>query len=242
MSKKDDLSTLHEEYLAELSLSLSKNPPKRIGNCRKEEYVSNISTKVSKVQVNEILDLYSSGVPAETVGEMLSPDDVDVILGKLDGFFHGQGFREAKVGKRRCDFVIPEDLTAIEVKSERDNLEKAEHQVSDYNNWADRVYLAYDQSHRDKIPDSIRDAGVGLLEYNGHIQEIQKPERSPADDRELLTIMTRDYLIEITEYYGINQSGDKSDIANRLNTSLSNETIRLWFQRFLIKRAKFRGN
>lgn len=236
-TKESELNQLHNRFLEEMALSLSKNQNKHIRKLTKEDYVNYFTNKFTKSQVDEVIDLYSSGVPGSRVGKMISPDSVEVIVNSLDDHFQGEGIKEVKVGKRACDYVIPEALIAVEIKSGRDNLSKAESQIFDYKRWADKVYLVYDKTHKKRIPSTIKENGIGLLEFDGQLHEKKKPQRTPSDSLDLLNAMTKIYLNEISNVHGISSSGKKIDITKRLSNQLTTQIVRLWFGRFLYQRS-----
>lgn len=236
-TKSDVLLELDSEYLRDLAHHLNSS-------ARDYSYISNerllerVSEKLTVEQVDAVFESYNKGHSPVKAADKVSPPEVSDIQQSLENTFGCAGLKEVKIGKKYCDFVVPKSITAIEIKTARDRIDRAIEQVAQYRQWADFVYLAFDESHRDSIPQIIESSDVGLLQYtqNGVI-EVDPAECSEVASGHRLKWMTYDELSTVASSYNISPKGGKSKISKKLEMQLSEEELDSIFIDYLYNRS-----
>jgi hypothetical protein len=236
-TKSDVLSELDPEYLRDLAhhLNSSARDYSYISN---ERLVERVSEKLTVEQVDAVFESYNKGHSPVKAADKVSPPEVSDFQQSLESMFECAGLNEVKIGKKYCDFVVPKSITAIEIKTARDRLDRAIEQVAQYRQWADFVYLAFDESHRDSIPQIIESSDVGLLQYTqDEVIEADPAECTEVDSGNRLNWMTYDKLSTVARSYNVSPRGGKSKISKSLDVQLSEEELDYIFIDYLYNRS-----
>lgn len=242
-SKRDSLSRLDTPFLRELATNLNGD---YFGSYRDYSTHSRgdlLDLISDKLTVEEVRDVYSGYILCHTASDVaneIKPDSTNSILRAIDDELGSKdSVYEVKVGKRYCDIVFPESLTAIEVKSARDKVERSIGQISDYRLWAEGVFLAYDSCLEDKIPQQeLEDLGAGLIRVSeGRVSVQKEPETLSNDVGDLLSSLTLDYLRELAKKHEISSTGNKDELTDRLESNISYEEVRTEFIEFVKERG-----
>lgn len=242
-SKRDQLSQVQTQFLRGLASNLNGD---YFGSYRdysthsREELLDLVSGKLTVEEVETVYSDYLLCHSSSHIADKLKPDSTNSILRAVDNHFETQeSLYEVKVGRRYCDIVLPESLTAIEVKSARDRVGRSVAQLTDYSQWAEEVYLAYDSTLVDKIPqDDLEDIGAGLLQvHSGEVEVRKAPQKLGSEPDELLSCFTVDYLRKLAKDHDVASTGTKAELTNRLQSCLPLDTIQLELREFLKTRG-----
>ncbi|MFW6172188.1 MAG: hypothetical protein ACOC5T_00375 [Elusimicrobiota bacterium] len=240
MTKDERLSKLPYGFLQKLAKGLNGNyfsSYRNYNKLSKSELIKRVSQKLKVQEVEKVLDGYENSISAGKIADEIKPDDVKTIKKSIEDLFKKRGRREVKIGRKTCDLVFIDDLIAIEIKSARDNVIKAIDQCKYYENWADEVYLAYDQELKNRIPKYFINNGVGLIEYSeGKARCLKKAEKKESNPKKLLSLMTYRSLSSAARKYEIEAKGKKKEIARRLNRKIPNKEVIRIFQDYLGER------
>lgn len=236
-TKREALSGLDESFLRDFAHEIN-------GSRRDYSFVSNetllerVSQKLNAEQVDMVLESYADGKSPSTSAERVAPASEGDIREAIQNFLECTGLAEVKVGARYCDFVDPDNITAIEIKTARDKIGRSEEQVRQYRLWANNVYLAYDAAHEGNIPSSLIDLGIGQMRYeSGVIEEVCPPSPNEVTSKERLCWMTYDELSSVARSHDIRPEGRKEAIATNLVGSLSQDDVSTAFSNYLRSRA-----
>ena len=73
---------------------------------------------------------------------------------------------EFKIGSSVADFVLLNGEARIyEIKTDLDNLDKLEKQISDYSQFGNKVYIVASYNHIKKLSEIFADSPIGLIEF-----------------------------------------------------------------------------
>lgn len=236
-TKRESLTGIEESYLRRLSNHL--NSKKRdYSALTKDDLLDRVSSKLTVNETEELISSIDQGLPPHLAAEKVTPATAREIRLAVEDFFGHNGVYEVKVGTRRCDIVFPDTMTAVEIKSARDEIGRAEGQVSQYKKWADQVFLAYDEVHGNSIPRRLLKNGVGLLAYrDGKIELMKDAENNKTDPADRLNWLTYDAISDYAREYGIAAIGSKEDIARRLSSNLDPNEVSEVFCEYLWSRG-----
>lgn len=241
MTKRESLTRLNTEFMRSLARALNGNynaSSYNYSGMDRERLLDLLSGKLTVDEVTEIRRHYLLCHSAQEAAQAVSPDGVKDIQNTVQQYFGKEALFEVKVGKRTCDMVFPDGILAIEIKSARDKPSKAVEQIQSYKQWTDQVYLAYDETLHDRIPQEIEENGAGLLKYvNSTIEQVKSPKHNPTPSAELLTFMTYQALSAQARQYNVPSTGGKDVIARRLADEISTNEARHLFKQYLKSRS-----
>jgi len=213
-------------------------------NKDKEALLKILQRKLDPEKMNLAYKLYLVGYEAKEVAHLIKPKGMYEIVGAVEKFFAPlEVLHEVTVGSRRCDLVIFSDfrnyISAVEVKSSLDKLASALEQLEYYGKWANKVYLAYDVKHKQKIERlSLVEKGFGLLEFaKGEIRCKHEASSEEKSKKELLSLMTYNYLRKIAVTFEVDLKSGKQQIAERLSKKVTQDETQGLFKEFLRTRA-----
>ena len=209
----------------------------------KRKLVSILSRKLDSIEADIVFKSYLLCMTPQQIVDKLAPRRLGELANAIKCFLACDKYlKEVIVGRLRCDLVgiKGSDVLAIEIKSARDKIRNALHQVKYYQLWAKEVYLAYDCKHArkvDKLP--FRQLGVGLLEVSDSstVKLKWKATRNSVNPKILLSLFTTKYLRKIARLQKISTTGSKREIANSLSHALDKRRIDELFVSFLESRA-----
>lgn len=241
LTKRESLERVHTEFMIKLAEELNGEyfgSYRDYQNYSRDKLLDIVSNKLTVEEIENVRSGYLLCKDAAEIASDIKPTDTKEIRALVGEHFDQQPVFEAKVDGRYCDIVLPESLIAIEIKSARDKIDRAVDQVEDYATWADKVYLAYDQTHKESIPPELVESGTGLLEVtDGELTEVQEASESPKGKEELLPKFTRQYLRNIAKNHDLAYSGNKDKVIKRIEPNLSEDTVREEFKEFLKQRG-----
>lgn len=236
MTKREDLSTLPPDYLLKLARHLNQRK-RSYSNLSHDDLLTRVSRKLTVDDVELVLEEYEDGTEPYEVAEKITPAPPREIRKAVEDYFDKQGVYEVKIGGRWCDIVFPDELIAVEIKSARDRVDDAVDQVNYYKQWADEVYLAYDEEHSENVPEEIRKNGVGQLEFQeGSIERVKDAKQGTVDPESRLEWMTYRALTGYARNNNIRVNGGKENIAKHLASHISKSDSRDIFQDYLESR------
>ena len=115
---------------------------------------------------------------------------------------------EFKIGGSIADFVLLNgEVRIFEIKTDLDSLTKLDKQISDYTQFANKVYIVSCSKHIDKLIDKYKYTNIGIIEYTKHqtLETLKEPETN-ADNFNHITIFKtlrkHEYLNLIESYFG----------------------------------------
>ena len=157
-------------------------------------------------------------------------------------------FEEFCLGRKtRADalLVTEEEMIGFEFKSDKDNLNRLERQVHDYERFCDRNYLVTGQKFKEKAPEEIPEHWGIYLVYLDDTETIQlecvrkaQPNSKRMRLHNQLRILWRSELIPIIKKYNLGgvTKKNKLELVRTLEHNLSKETQRQELLETLIER------
>jgi len=240
-TKRDALDRTDTAFLRSLASELNGEyfgSYREYSDYGRDEILDLVVNKLTVEEVNIVLSRYLLCHSPRDIAEAIKPDETSKIKEAVKEQFGDDCIFEVKINDRYCDVAFPDRLIAVEVKSARDRAERAVAQTDDYKRWADEVYLAYDDSLEDAVPDQLSSNGVGLLRYeNGSVEVRKEAESSASKSEGLLMSMTYDELKTIAKGQNISASGAKKEISSRIAENLSERVVREAFADYLRSRG-----
>lgn len=212
------------------------------GNKSKDALLKILQRKLDAEKMDIAFKMYLVCYEAEDVAQMIKPKGMSEIVETVETLFGAPEYlHEVTVGSRRCDlvFFFENDVNAVEVKSSLDKISNAPDQLEYYKKWANKVYLAYDVKHRQRVKRlSLIEKGIGLLEFtNGEINNIYDASFQEKYKADLLSLMTYNYLRKIAVTSKVDLKGGKRAIAKRLSQKITLKETKNLFKEFLRTRA-----
>jgi len=240
-TKIDNLSRVDTEFLSELATHISISY-RDYSNWSREKLLNLLANKLNSQDVDNVVKLYLLCQTPKAVAEKVKPDDMFKIGDAVVGFFDNKQYLyEVKVGKRKCDIVFCTDIgvVAIEIKSKHDNVLRAIEQTEYYKQWANNVYLVFDERHEKRVMRSqLMNNGVGLIKYSKNdVRLIKDASYHKTEPYDLLMWMTYEHLAKIAKHHRVCVHGSKKDIIMRLVDRLPSEILRELFHDYLKARA-----
>jgi len=115
---------------------------------------------------------------------------------------------EFKIGNSIADFVLLNgEVRVFEIKTELDSLDKLRKQISDYNKFANKVYVVTNSKFINKIISEYSNTNIGIIEYT--TQNTLKEIVTPKDNSDYFShtiifkaLRKQEYLQIVNEYYG----------------------------------------
>ena len=160
-------------------------------------------------------------------------------------------------GRRRADLarLNSSQITAYEIKSKFDNLEKLPDQIKDYQGTFDFVYLVVDPTHLKKARELLN-SSVGIYKYENNKFTLlrEAKERKRLNKHLLLSTLTKSQLIEVAKVvtpHTLKKSLDSKqsiirELSNRCKTSeIHDATIKGLYEKYYPRYQIFiseRGN
>lgn len=237
MTKHESLSELDTDYLKKLCSQLNHSR-RDYSTLSREEVLQRAASKLTVDEVDIVTQRFAREDPPAKVAELLTPPSAREIRTAVEDYFGDQGLYEVKIGQRRCDIVFPDEIIAVEIKSARDRIDRAESQLAQYKRWADNVFLAYDQCHEERLPAPIVNDGVGLLKFSdGRIAHEKDPVETELAPRDRLSWMTYDTVATYSRQHGLCSEGTKEELVERLSDVVSDSESRAIFGDYLRSRV-----
>lgn len=241
LQKMDSYSNMEISFLRELAEGINLSF-RFHGDKNKDALLKILRRKLDVEKMNIAYKMYLVCYDAKDVVQVVKPKGMFEIVESVEAFFKASEYLyEVTVGSRRCDLVFfsESSISAIEVKSSLDKMNRALDQVKDYKKWANRVYLAYDIKHDKKVRHlPFKENGVGLLRFSsGNVQLIDDAPTQEHDKASLLSLMTYNHLRKISRGLKVNMKGGKQTIAERVSKHLTEDEVIDFFQVFLRTRA-----
>lgn len=115
---------------------------------------------------------------------------------------------EFKIGSSIADFVLLNGEARIfEIKTELDSLDKLSKQVSDYCQFANKVYVVTNSKFIDKLISEYRDSNIGIIEYTQQYtlrEVVEAKDNSKYFDHLTIfkTLRKQEYLDIVNQYFG----------------------------------------
>ena len=149
--------------------------------------------------------------------------------------------------KTRADalLVTEEEMIGFEFKSDKDTLNRLEHQVHDYERYCDRNYLVTGQKFREKAPDEIPEHWGIYCVYldDGETLQLECIRKAQPNSKRMrlhnqLRILWRSELIPIIRKYSLGgvTKKNKLELVRTLEHNLSKEVQRKELLEALIER------
>lgn len=240
-TKRDALDRTDATFLRSLASELNGEyfgSYREYSDYDRDEILDLMVNKLTVEEVNVVVSRYLLCHSPSDIATEIKPDETRKIKEAVVEHLGDECVFEAKVDDRYCDIAIPDKRIAVEVKSARDRVERAVAQTDDYKGWADEVYLAYDDSLEDAVPDQLASNGVGLLRYeDGSVEVRKEAECSASTSKDLLMSMTYDDLTTMAKSRNISASGGKQVISSRIAEDLSEGEVREEFAEYLRSRG-----
>jgi hypothetical protein len=132
---------------------------------------------------------------------------------------------EFKIGSSIADFVLLNGEAKIfEIKTEYDSLDKLNKQLSDYVQFANKVYVVANSKFIDKLVEDYKDTTIGIIEFtdNNTLKELfpAKENNSYFNCTAIFkTLRKQEYLDIVKEYFGF--------IPDVPNTKVFKESLKL---------------
>lgn len=117
-------------------------------------------------------------------------------------------YSEFKIGSSIADFVLINGcIKVFEIKTDLDNIEKLKGQISNYQKFADFVYIVVSPKLSKKLLEDYSASNVGIIEFtnDNSFEELKEASRNPAlfDHQTLFKSLRKlEYIEIINDYYG----------------------------------------
>ncbi len=154
-------------------------------------------------------------------------------------------FEEFNIGRSRADaFMVSEELTGFEIKSDRDSLERLSGQIKYYNLYCDAVYLVTGVKYADRVREYLPDFwGIYCIKQykDKHTELVLIKAAKPNPEAKLknqLRLLWRNELISIIKRNGLGRvSGlNKQKLAEKLLKILPFELLHMEICEELLER------
>ncbi|MCF8297006.1 MAG: sce7726 family protein [Saprospiraceae bacterium] len=152
---------------------------------------------------------------------------------------------ELNIGNSIADFVILNGEASIyEIKTELDNLDKLQKQISDYYRFGDKVYIVTSSKYVDKLLDLYQNSSVGIIELTTRnaLKTIKQAIKQSTFSHEILfkTLRKQEYLELIEEYFKFLPDVSNTKIFREC-LALAKEINISIFQKLVIQKLKLRN-
>lgn len=148
-------------------------------------------------------------------------------------------FEEFCIGKTRTDalIVLENELIGIEFKSDKDNLDRLERQIKDYNRFCDRNYIVIGQHFREKsdvlyeiLPDYWGIYSVTLMEDGTkHLELLREADiNKKCRLKNQLKILWRNELIHLIKSNNLGgvSAYNKKELSDRLFKNIEKDVLK----------------
>jgi hypothetical protein len=153
---------------------------------------------------------------------------------------------EFKIGNSIADFVLLNgEARVYEIKTELDGLDKLDKQLSDYEKFADKIYIVASSKHIPSLLMKYYNSNIGIVELTQRnalktIKEAKKNTVTFKHDTLFKTLRKDEYISLIKSYFKF--------VPNVPNTQIFRECIKmskkidiLEFQKLVVQKLKFRN-
>lgn len=128
---------------------------------------------------------------------------IDYLISRNDDSIIGNEFMYG-TKRKLVDLIIfhSQKTTAIEIKSNNDNLSRLEEQIQEYKKIFDYVIIVTTEKYQDKIIDKTSDdVGIYVINNNFSIVKLRNPkQQKKKDKKELLYSVNSQYLHKYSNY------------------------------------------
>lgn len=213
-SKQHLLENIDPDYLKKVILGINNTPRYDFLDMNHSEFIDYVGRKFTKKQLHTIWGNYFLGIEPEEIVEQLRENNENDLCGvfllTLNNNFIFK--REACINRRRCDIALynkkNKSLYAIEIKSNKDKIERAKGQLRDAKRWANYIYLVVEKNYltdAKKFPSYV---GIFLID-NEKCLEVRKSKKINISLKTYLKILPMYKLKKLSGEYNINY--DKND-------------------------------
>lgn len=221
-TKEDIIDTVTREYLEKIALKTNNAPRGAFLSYGDDRFTDYIKGKFTVDELTVIWQNYVLNNPSEKAANRIrhrsAHDLIRLYMQQNDADTY---FVEHKVSDSFCDLVLVEEsefrTSAIEIKSNGDDLRRAVDQCERYAEWANDVSVLVETEKRDAAGDRLPE-WVGVLVVE---DDDITPAREPADldqsPAQLIDLMTVDQLKQLLRTIGERVSGRKNELLDRVN-------------------------
>jgi len=221
-TKDDIIDKLPREYLEKTALKTNNAPRGEFLSYSDTKFRSYIKRKFSADDLTTIWQNYVLSNPPQKAAKRIrhrsaldliqlyvSQDQVDTYL------------VEHKVSDTFCDLVLVEKdefrTSAIEIKSNGDDLRRAVDQCQQYAEWADDVSVLVETAKEDTAVDHLPE-WVGVLVVDGsNVTTVREAADLDQSTTQLIDLMTVAQLKQLLRTIGERVSGRKNELVDRVN-------------------------
>lgn len=217
-TKSEILEKIDADYLKKVILGVNNVPRYDFLDMPHSEFMDYADRKFTKKQLHAIWGNYFLGMEPEEIVEQLRENDEHDLRRKFLQIINNDFIikREVCVDRRRSDIVIfnkkNKSLYAVEIKSNKDKIERAKGQLKDAKCWANYIYLVVEKKYLEdakKFPNSI---GIFLIN-NNKCMEIRKSKKNNVLLETYLKLLPMYKLKKIAREYKIDY--EKNDLIMR---------------------------
>lgn len=219
-SKDDILNRIDRQYLERVSDSVNNSVRTEPRSYNEDDFNQYIRNKFSTDDLVAIWQEYMLCNPPESPARRIKDRSASELIDiyKSENI-EDEFFVEHRVAGMSCDLVQVKDndnyLVAIEVKSNGDDLRKAESQCQKYSKWANQVYLLGEPEKSKKALEELS-SWIGVLNINDNGLTTERiPDEHHHSVSDLLSLMTVSQLKRILKSVDRELGGRKDALLNR---------------------------
>lgn len=114
---------------------------------------------------------------------------------------------EFRIGNSVADIVLLNgEVRVFEIKTELDSLEKLSKQISDYCQFANKIYVVTNSKFIERLISSYKKSPIGIIEYteNDTLREVVAAKNNDSFDHSVIfkSLRKKEYIEIVNEYFG----------------------------------------
>lgn len=221
-TKDDIIDTVPREYLEKVALKTNNAPRGTFLSYGDDRFTEYAKGKFTADDLTLVWQNYVLNNPPEKAAERIRHRSAhDLIRLYMRENEADTYFVEHKVSDSFCDLVLVEESgfrsSAIEIKSNGDDLRRAVDQCERYAEWANDVSVLVETEKQDAATDRLPEWVGVLVVDDDDIVTVQEAADLDQSASSLIDLMTVDQLKQLLRTIGERVSGRKNELLDRVN-------------------------
>jgi hypothetical protein len=226
-TKDDVIDKLNREYLEKVALKTNNAPRGAFLSYSDEKFRDYAKGKFTAEELTVVWQNFVLSNPPEKVAKRISHrsahDLIDLYLSHDPADTY---FVEHKISDSFCDLVLVEGedyrTSAVEIKSNGDDLRRAVDQCERYAEWADTVTVLVETEKRTSTSEQLPEwVGVKVIGDDGDVTTVREATDLDQSPTQLVDLMTVDQLKQLLRTIGERVSGRKNELLERVNAHIN---------------------
>jgi len=224
-TKDDIIDTVPREYLEKVALKTNNAPRGAFLSYDDDQFTDYVKGKFTADELTLVWQNYVLNNPPEKAAERIRHRSAhDLIRLYMRQNEADTYFVEHKVSDSFCDLVLVEEsefrTSAIEIKSNGDDLRRAVDQCERYAEWANDVSVLVETEKQDAATDRLPEWVGVLVVDDDDIVMSREPADLDQSASSLIDLMTVDQLKQLLRTIGERVSGRKNELLDRVNAHI----------------------